>query len=105
MQTKHRVNVFEISAGLGGLVAEGLEALNGFPRGADSPPGVRIFGNTTMARRVPRQTFHGFAFNAPRSVAKRGIVVIGLVGLNDWIEGNRGQSTRIDLRMKCQASS
>ena len=106
MQTKHWVNVVEVSAGLGGLVAEGLEALNGFLRGSDSPHGVRrIFGNTTMARRVPRQTFRGFAYNAPRSVAKRGIVVIGLVGLNDWIEGNHAQSTFTELRMKCQASS
>lgn len=105
MQTKHRVNVVEILAGLGGLVAEGLEALNGFLRGAGSPPGVRIFGSATMAGCVSRQTFHGFAYNAPRSVAKRGIVVIRSVGLKDWIEGNRGQSTRIDLRMKCQASS
>ena len=105
MQAQHRRRVVERFARVGGLVVEGLEALIGFSRGADSPPGVRIFGNATMARCMPRQTFHEFAYSAPRSLAKRGIVVIGWVGLNDWIEGNRGQSTRIDLRMKCQASS
>jgi len=104
MQAKHRVNVVEIFAGLGYLVAQGLEALNGSPRGADSPPGVRVFGNATMAQRVPRQTLHGFANNAPRSVAKRGIV-LALVGFNKCIEGNHAQSKFIDLRMKCQASS
>ena len=87
------------------MVTEGLEEMNSFPRSAGSTPGLRLVGNATVARCVPGRTFHDFAYNAPRSVAKRGIVVSGLVGLNDWIEGNRGQSTRIDLRMKCQASS
>jgi len=104
MQINHRANLVELLEAGGGLVAEWLRGLNGFPRSVNSPFASEIIGNGTIARCVCTQKFRGFACNAPRSTVKRGIVV-GLAGLNSSIEGNRGQPARIDLRMKCQASS
>jgi len=104
MQINHRANLVELLESVGGLVAERLRALNGFPRSVDSPFCGEIFGNGAIAKCVCMQNFREFACKAPRSAVKRGIVV-GLAGLNSWIEGNRGQPARIDLRMKCQASS
>jgi hypothetical protein len=42
MQTQHRLRVVKLFAGVGGLVPDELEALNGFPRGFTSHPGVNV---------------------------------------------------------------
>jgi len=104
MPAQRKLRVVERLARMGSLVAEGFGVLNGLALAAKLPRGDGVFGNATMARRVPGHIFHRVGYNAPRSVAKRGIVSC-LVGLNNWIEGSRGQPTRIDSRMKCQASS